>query len=79
VGRVLAGTILEQVVPRREVATALTGMFVGIELLGQLDPEAGQMEALLASIDAAAGLLEGLLALLPPADGGDDRLDAVQE
>ena len=70
VGRVVAGTVLEAVVPRREVATALTGMFVGIELLGQLDPEAGQVEAVLASIDAAAGLLEGLLALLAPASTG---------
>ena len=59
--------MLASVVPGREVATALTGMFVGVELLSQLDPQSGQVEALLASIDAAAGLLEGLLAVLASA------------
>ena len=71
VGRVVAGSGFESLVPAREVATALTGMFVGIQLLGQLDPEAGQVHALLAAIDALAGLLQGLLAVLAgiPGDG----------
>ena len=70
VARVVEGTVLASVLPGREVAIALTGMFVGVELLSQLDPEAGQLDALLASIDAAAGLLQGLLAVLavPAAD-----------
>ncbi len=70
VSRVVAGTVLAAVLPAREIATALTGMFVGVELLSQLDPEAGQVEALLASIDALALLVQGLLAMvsadLPP-------------
>ena len=79
VGRVVAGTVLEPVLPSREVATALTGMFVGVELLGQLDPGSGQMEALLASIDAAAGLLQGLLAVLARAAAGGDGLAPGQD
>ena len=63
--RVVDGTGLESVLPGREIATALTGMFVGVELLSQLDPGAGQVEALLASIDALAGVLQGVLALFP--------------
>ncbi len=73
VRRVVAGTAFESALPAREVAMALTGMFVGVELLSQLDPEAGQVEALLTSIDAAAGLLQVLLSLLttgPPAPDG---------
>ena len=62
--RVVSGTAFESALPAREVAMALTGMFVGVELLSQLDPESGQVEALLASIDAAAGLLQSLLTLL---------------
>jgi len=73
VRRVVHGTGFGSIIPAREVATALTGMFVGVELLSQLDPEGGQVEALLASIDAAASLLQSLLALLGgalPASGG---------
>ncbi len=64
VHRLVEGIAFSSAVPVREVATALTGMFVGVELLSQLDPAAGQVEALLSSIDAAAGLLQGLLQLL---------------
>jgi AcrR family transcriptional regulator len=74
VGRVVAGTGVESLLPGREVATALTGMFVGIQLLGQLDPEAGQVDALLAAIDALAGLLQGLLAVLAGAQGDGGSL-----
>jgi len=72
VRRLVDGTAFASALPSREVATALTGMFVGVELLSQLDPEGGQVEALLASIDAAAGLLQGLLSLLGASepDGG---------
>ena len=71
VRRVVAGTGFESALPGREIATALTGMFVGVELLGQLDPDGGQVEALLASIDAMAGLLQGLLTLLGGRSAGD--------
>jgi len=76
VTRILGGTPFASALPAREVATALTGMFVGVELLSQLDPEAGQVEALLASIDAAAGLLQSLLTLLgggAPDQGGSPQ------
>ncbi len=71
VKQVVAGTGLEGALPSRDVAVALTGMFVGVELLSQLDPESGHAESLLATIDTTAGLLQGLLMLLgtagPPA------------
>jgi len=64
VGRVVEGTGFESVLPCRDIATALTGMFVGVELLSQLDPDAGQVEALLSSINALAGVLQGVVGLL---------------
>jgi len=64
VQRMLADTGLEGVLRSRDVAVALTGTFVGVELLGQLDPGTGHTDSLLASIDATAGLLQGLLGLL---------------
>ncbi|MEO5678926.1 MAG: TetR/AcrR family transcriptional regulator, partial [Acidimicrobiales bacterium] len=68
VQRVLAGTGVEAVLSSRDVAVALTGTFVGVELLSQLDPESGHVAALLSTVDAAATLLQGLLALLGAAD-----------
>lgn len=64
VQQVVAGTGLERALPSRDVAVALTGMFVGVELLSQLDPESGHADSLLATIDTTAGLLQGLLLLL---------------
>jgi len=63
VRRVVAGTGFESMLPARELATALTGTFVGVELLSQLDPDAGQVEALMAAIDAMAGVLQGFLGM----------------
>ena len=73
VRRVLGGTGLTGVLPSREVAVALTGTFVGVELLSQLNPESGHVEALLAALDTTTNLLQGVLALL----GSGSSPDAV--
>ena len=64
VQRVVAGTGLDAVLPSRDVAVAMTGTFVGVELLSQLNPDSGHVEALLATLDTTANLFQGLLALL---------------
>ncbi len=73
VKRVVAGTGLEAVLQSRDVAVALTGTFVGVELLSQLDPESGHTDSLLSTIDTAAGLLQGLLALLGGGELANNR------
>ncbi len=78
VQRVLAGTGLATVVPSRDVAVAMTGTFVGVELLGQLDPESGRVEALLATLDTTAGLLQGLLALFGSASSSPAAAEASE-
>ena len=64
VQQALDGTGLAGVLPSRQAAVALTGTFVGVELLGQLDPESGHVEALLGAVETTADLLQGVLALL---------------
>ena len=62
--RIVAGTGFEALLPTRDLAFALSGMFLGIELLAQLDPEQAGVGALFTSIDTLAGLLQGVLAML---------------
>jgi AcrR family transcriptional regulator len=68
--RVVEGTGFEGVIPAHDLAFALTGMFLGVELLSQLDPDNGQMEALFTSIDTMATLLQGVFAMLQAASTG---------
>jgi len=70
VQRVVAGTGLEAVLPSRDLALAMTGTFVGVELLSQLNPDSGHVAALLATLDTTAGLFQSLLALLGAAPPG---------
>ncbi len=77
VQRVVAGTGLEAMLPSRDLAVAMTGTFVGVELLSQLDPESGHVEALLATLDATAGLFQSLLALLAAAPSPATQTDPL--
>jgi AcrR family transcriptional regulator len=64
VRRVVAGTGFEAAIPARDLAFALTGMFLGVELLSQLDPDQSKIDALFTSIDTMAALLQGVFVLL---------------
>ena len=53
--------------PRKEIAMGISALFLGIELLGQLDPERADTEKMFTSIAAMAQLAESMLqaGLLP--------------
>jgi AcrR family transcriptional regulator len=54
-GRFVAGTPLEPLVPLREVATAAVAFYLGIEMLSHLDGDRGRPQAVFqAAVDAAA-------------------------
>ena len=48
-------------VPFREIAMAISALFLGIELLGQLDPERADTDKIFTSIAAMAQLAESML------------------
>ncbi len=57
----LGGTLVGRSVPRAEIAKGISGLFLGIELLGQLDPERTDTDAMFSSIAAMAQLAESML------------------
>jgi AcrR family transcriptional regulator len=65
VRRVLAGTPLESMVPVDDIAFAITGMFMGIELLANLDEDRLREESLFATVGIMAGLIDLLMGLMP--------------
>lgn len=55
------------IVPQRDLAVAITACFVGLELILQLEDDAGGRDhSVFQSIEALAGVLEMMLAMLPP-------------
>ena len=64
--RVVAATPYAQVVPTRDLAFAVTSLFIGIELLTRLDPERDESERLFSTIGLMATLLGNLLEQDPP-------------
>ncbi len=52
---------LAKAVPRAEIALAISALFLGIELLGQLDPQRVDTDKMFTSITAMAQLAESLL------------------
>ena len=59
--RVAAGTGLDEALPYRDLAFAVTSLFVGIELLASLDRDAQQDASLFGSIGALAALVDAVL------------------
>jgi AcrR family transcriptional regulator len=57
----MGGSPLAAMVPLRQVATAISALFLGIELFGQLDPERSDTDAMFTSIAAMAQMAESLL------------------
>lgn len=63
--RVLGGSPLAAVLPLEELAAAVSALFLGIELLGELGSQAGRNESLYAAIGGMARLVEAVLPALP--------------
>lgn len=63
VERLLPETPLSAFVPTRDIAFAITALFVGIELMVALDDDPEREQRLFAAFEAGAALMEGLLAL----------------
>lgn len=59
---VLADSPVAQTVPHRQIADAISALFLGIELLDDLDPSRGHADAMFDSLQSLAELLDDLLA-----------------
>lgn len=59
--RVLADSPIAPVVPHRDIADAMSALFIGIELLDDLDPSRGHAQAMFDSLESMARLLGPLL------------------
>lgn len=61
IDRVMGDSPITQVMPNRQIADAMSALFLGIELLDDLDPSRKQAESMFDSMEALAGLLGPLL------------------
>lgn len=66
--RVVAGSNYEGVVPARELAVGVVSLFMGIELLSQLDDHRASNETLFRTLGMVAGLLEDVAGLRASSD-----------
>ncbi len=74
--RLLAGTLLEQLLPARELARAIVALYLGLETLTHLDRDHAQIDALFNAVEPAAALMDSMR----PASGtstGDVPRDTV--
>jgi AcrR family transcriptional regulator len=70
VARAVAGTPYETLVPVRDLALAVTALFVGLELMLNLEDEASRREHhIFQTFAMLAGVLEALMAVAPPETG----------
>jgi len=69
IARVIEGTPYQELVPTRDLAFAVTSLFIGIELLTHLDPERQDGDRLFSTIGLMAGLLGNLLEQGQPPSG----------
>lgn len=68
--RVVAGSDYEHVVPARELAIGVVSLFMGIELLSQLDDHSASNETLFRTLGLVARLLEDVAGLPAAPPGG---------
>jgi AcrR family transcriptional regulator len=61
IARVLAGTPYAGLLPEGDLTTAVAALFLGIELLVGLDPDAAAGASLFTTMEAVATLVDGLL------------------
>lgn len=65
VASAVAGSPLEQVLPVRQVAYAISAMFLGIELIDGLDPERSESAEVFAALGEFGGLVESIGDAIP--------------
>lgn len=63
--RLLADSPYADTLPQEDLTSAVTALFLGIELFTGLDPNRGQA-SLFATMESAAALVDGLLRTAPP-------------
>jgi AcrR family transcriptional regulator len=68
--RLIAGTPYKDVLPVADLTSAVTALFLGIELYAGLDPE-GRDGSLFTTMEAVAALVDGMLRSAQPSDAGD--------
>jgi AcrR family transcriptional regulator len=68
--RLIAGTPYQDVLPVADLTSAVTALFLGIELYAGLDPE-GRDGSLFTTMEAVAALVDGMLRSAQPSDAGD--------
>jgi AcrR family transcriptional regulator len=64
--RVIEKTPLASIVPVDDLAFAVTGLFMGLELMTGLEDDSSRADRLFASIGVLAGLVEAFLGQVPP-------------
>jgi AcrR family transcriptional regulator len=57
----LGGSPIASMVPREQLAMAISALFLGVEMIGGLDPRRADTDAMFTSIAAVAQLAEGML------------------
>lgn len=77
VARVVAGSAYQSAVPTRELAIGVVSLFMGIELLSQLDDHTASNETLFRTLALVARLLEDVAGLSPGPLGG--QLDGFRQ
>jgi AcrR family transcriptional regulator len=70
IGRVLGDTPISALIPVEQLGQGISALFLGIELMADLDPEKADVDALFDTLLGAAAMVELLLAggLTPPGD-----------
>jgi AcrR family transcriptional regulator len=68
--RVIEKTAFASVVPVDDLAFAVTGLFMGLELMTGLEDDSSRADRLFASIGMLAGLLETFMGQIPPPEAG---------
>jgi AcrR family transcriptional regulator len=58
--KAIDGEPIAGVLPTREVAYAISALFLGIELMARLDPDNSEAEAVFAALSDLAGLIESM-------------------
>lgn len=76
--RVLGGSPLAAALPLQDLASAVSALFLGIELLGELGSPMGRNESLFTAIAGLARLVEAVLPALPAAPAGVPAVPAVE-
>ena len=71
ISRVVSGTPFESVIPAADVAFGIVALYLGIELLTQLNGERGAVDSLFSTADRLAGLFGSIVQPQPSREKGE--------